>query len=230
MPLLIHRSDICAGIAVAPQGVTKDGFEKHWGVNYMGPFLFTYNLLPLLLRGSQPHLSSRIVNVSSTGHRLFPTHLHDPNNEQQRPYDPMSAYATSKLANVLHANYLDKILSPKGVRAVSLHPGTVMETQLLRNVQDTPSQAEDTIPALRDGEIGEYKSAEQGAATIVFAAIAGCLEDKGGLYLENCTVGMEAPPDLGPLDGGYSKEAFDEVAAEKLWKSTCQHLKLQEKV
>jgi NAD(P)-dependent dehydrogenase (short-subunit alcohol dehydrogenase family) len=213
---------------VAPEGITKDGFERHWGVNYMGPFLFTHDLLPLLIKGSSPQFRSRIVNVSSTGHRLFPIHLEDPNNEQNRPYDPMSAYATSKLANVLHANYLDKMLSPKGVRAVSLHPGTVMETQLLRNVQATPSQAEETIPALTDGETGEYKSAEQGAATIVFAAIAECLEDKGGLYLENCTVGKEAPQDLGPLDGGYSKEAFDEAAAEKLWKLTCQQLNLQD--
>lgn len=67
-------------------------------------------------------------------------------------------------------------------------------------------------------------SAEQGAATTVWAAIRSYLEGKGSLYLENCTVGTEATKNMGPVNGGYAAFAFDQQAEETLWRETCDTL------
>ncbi|RFU75300.1 hypothetical protein TARUN_6937 [Trichoderma arundinaceum] len=210
-----------AGIAGIPFGHTKEGFERTWGVNYLAPFLLTYLLLPRLDASSTKHRHSRIVNLSTTGHRLFPTHLDDPNFENT-PYEPMSAYATSKLAVVHHANFVDRHFSSRGVRAVSIHPGTV-HTPMLQAYEASQTERIDPPPA-PPGYKEELKSPEQGAATTVFAAIASCLENHGGVYLENCSYAKEAPADLGPMDGGYAAFAFNEVVEETLWKDTCKLL------
>ncbi|ETS03668.1 NAD(P)-binding protein [Trichoderma reesei RUT C-30] len=211
-----------AGIAEISLEHTKDGLERNWGVNYIAHFLLTHLLLPRLEASSSPVRRSRIVNLSTTGHRLFPTHLEDPNFEKT-PYEPMSAYATSKLALIYHANYLDRHFSDRGIRAVSVHPGTI-RTPMLDKYDALRSEKVDLPPAYAE----ELKSAEQGAATTVFAAIAACLEDKGGVYLENCTYGKEAAEDLGPMDGGYAAFAFDEEVEERLWKDTCKLLGVSE--
>ncbi|EHK20559.1 uncharacterized protein TRIVIDRAFT_69086 [Trichoderma virens Gv29-8] len=209
-----------AGIAGIPFEQTEDGLERTWAVNYVAPFLLTYLLLPRLEAGSTKNRHSRIVNLSTTGHRLFPAHLDDP-NFKITPYEPMSAYATSKLAVIHHANFIDRHFSTHGVRAVSLHPGTVHTPML----QAYTSQRSENVE-LPPGYGQELKSVEQGAATTVFAAIASCLEDQGGVYLENCSYGKDATADFGTMDGGYAAFAFDEVVEERLWKETCKLLEV----
>ena len=49
-----------------PYGLTKDGFEQQFAVNYLGHFLLTHLLLPQLVEGGKHNRhASRIVNVSS---------------------------------------------------------------------------------------------------------------------------------------------------------------------
>ena len=58
---------ICnAGIMAVPYGKTEDGFEKQFGVNHLGHFLFTN----LLLEEGKIRNGGRIVIVTSDGHRL----------------------------------------------------------------------------------------------------------------------------------------------------------------
>lgn len=52
-----------AGLAGA-QGLTKEGFEIHFGVNHLGPFLLTLGLIENVLKAPD----SRIVNVASRAH------------------------------------------------------------------------------------------------------------------------------------------------------------------
>jgi NAD(P)-dependent dehydrogenase (short-subunit alcohol dehydrogenase family) len=66
---------ICnAGIMAVPYGKTEDGFEKQFGVNHLGHFLFTN----LLLKEGKIRNGGRIVIVTSDGHRLSDALFEDP--------------------------------------------------------------------------------------------------------------------------------------------------------
>ena len=107
---------------------SKDGFEMQFATNHLGHFLLT-NLLLDVLKASQP---SRIICVSSCYHYVAMSKKgyidFDDIHFQKRKYDGWTAYAQSKLANVLHARELAKRLEGTGVTAVSLHPGSVLST------------------------------------------------------------------------------------------------------
>lgn len=114
-----------AGVMAPPKGTTEDGFETQFGVNYLGHFLLTELLLDTL-KASAP---SRIVNVSSVAHvgwrgQVADIHFDDLNWEK-REYNRTMAYGESKLAMVLHALYLARILEGTGVSVFSVHPGWI---------------------------------------------------------------------------------------------------------
>lgn len=108
-----------AGVMACPRMLTKDGFEMQIGVNHLGHFLLT-NLLLDLLKNSAP---SRIVVISSSGHKFTNIKTDDLNSEKS--YHKFKAYSQSKLANVLFANELARRLKDTGVTVNSLHPGVV---------------------------------------------------------------------------------------------------------
>ncbi|MDQ6669320.1 MAG: oxidoreductase [Chloroflexota bacterium] len=115
-----------AGIMLAPEGRTPDGFELHIGTNHLGPFALTTLLLP--------HITDRVVNVSSQLHRRAHLRLDDLNWDHRR-YDATQAYNDSKLANLLFTLELQRRLAESGssVRAVAAHPG-VARTNLVSHV------------------------------------------------------------------------------------------------
>ena len=61
-----------AGIMLAPHTVTPDLIERTFATNYIGPFLLTNLLLPLLESSSSQPFPSRVVNVGSEAHRWTP--------------------------------------------------------------------------------------------------------------------------------------------------------------
>jgi NAD(P)-dependent dehydrogenase (short-subunit alcohol dehydrogenase family) len=105
-----------AGIMAAPEGRTVDGFEPHLGTNYLGPFALTALLLP--------HITDRVVTVSSFLHEQGRIDLADLNSER-RPYRPTRAYNDSKLADLVFALELQRRLTAAGsaVRSFAAHPG-----------------------------------------------------------------------------------------------------------
>jgi NAD(P)-dependent dehydrogenase (short-subunit alcohol dehydrogenase family) len=108
-----------AGIFSMKREETKDGFEKTIGTNYLGPFLLTHLIRPILEK--TPH--ARIINLSSNAHyyaRLDLENLH-----LERGYHGFLAYAASKLAIVYFTQELSHRLEPSGVATVSAHPGHV---------------------------------------------------------------------------------------------------------
>lgn len=69
-----------AGVMLVPQGRTEDGFEQHFGVNYLGHFLLTWLLLDKLKDSGKRGQYSRVVNVSSSAHRIGEIRLNDLNS------------------------------------------------------------------------------------------------------------------------------------------------------
>jgi len=193
-----------AGVMASPFMKTQDGFELQFGSNHVGHFLATCMLAPALLKGAP----SRIVSVSSRGHRLSPV-VFDDIQFERRPYDKWRAYGQSKTANVLFAVALERRLGMHGVHANALHPGGIL-TELGRHL------TEEDRAFLQKRTAGmRYKSVEEGAATQVFAATAPELEGRGGLYLEDCHVAAanDAPEAL----SGVMPYALDPQNAERLW-------------
>jgi NAD(P)-dependent dehydrogenase (short-subunit alcohol dehydrogenase family) len=197
-----------AGVMACPQAETVDGFELQIGTNHIGHFLLTTLLLPTLGEGS------RVVALSSAGHRFSDVDLDDP-DFARTPYDPWVAYGRSKSANALFAVELDQRLRSRGAHAYSLHPGGII-TELGRHLTEaTMAALTESVPA---GEAIEWKTVPQGAATSVYAATASELDAHGGAYLEDCAV---ATPNPDPVSrGGIKPYAIDPVRAAALWDRT----------
>ena len=197
-----------AGIMACPQASTVDGFELQIGTNHVGHFLLTQLLMPTLGPGS------RVVSLSSAGHRFSDVDLDDPNFEKTA-YEPWVAYGRSKTANALFAVELDRRFADRGAHAYSLHPGGIM-TELGRHLtEESIATLTGSVPA---GEPMEWKTISQGAATTVFAATAPELGAHGGAYLEDCAVAQ--PNDVPESRGGIRSYAIDPARALALWERT----------
>jgi NAD(P)-dependent dehydrogenase (short-subunit alcohol dehydrogenase family) len=120
-----------AGVMYVPsRETTKDGFEMQFGTNHLGHFALTGLLLDNIL----PVEGSRVVTVSSVGHRILARiHFEDPQFE--RKYNRIEAYGQSKLANLLFTYDLQRRLKTKGAPTVALaaHPG-FSDTELMRHL------------------------------------------------------------------------------------------------
>jgi len=118
-----------AGVAMTPKATTVDGFELQFGTNHLGHFAFTGLLLGRLL----PVAGSRVVTVSSLGHRARAAIDFD-DLDAERNYDMAAAYGRSKLANLLFTYQLQHKLASTGSKtiAVAAHPGS-SRSGLLRN-------------------------------------------------------------------------------------------------
>jgi NAD(P)-dependent dehydrogenase (short-subunit alcohol dehydrogenase family) len=118
-----------AGVMWTPKSTTKDGFELQFGTNHLGHFAFTGLLLDRLL----PVAGSRIVTVSSVGHRIR-ADIHFDDLQWERGYGRVGAYGQSKLANLMFTYELQRRLAPGGTTiAAAAHPGG-SHTELSRNL------------------------------------------------------------------------------------------------
>lgn len=109
-----------AGIHSSTLGFTAEGFERCWATNHLSPFLMTMLLLDRL-KQSAP---SRIINVSSQGHRFCGVDLNDL-DWKKRTYRGLRSYGQSKTANLFVTWHLAEMLAGSGVSAVAQHPGSV---------------------------------------------------------------------------------------------------------
>src|SRR5215470_16284171 len=151
-----------AGVMAIPtRTLTEDGFETQFGTNHLGHFVFINRIAPLFAPGS------RLVNLSSSGHRYSDVNLDDPNFERTE-YTDFGAYGRSKTANVLFAVEFDRRHKARGVRATAVHPGGI-HTELARHMAPGALDAVLTrlnAEAKARGEAAyEFKSIPQGAAT-----------------------------------------------------------------
>lgn len=188
--LPIHRLVNNAGLA-GQRGVTEDGFELHFGVNHLGPFLFTLLLLDRI-RESAP---ARIVNVASKAHFDAKAGIdYDALRQSTPSLTGLPEYAVSKLANVMFSAELARRLEGTGVTTYSLHPG-VVATDVWRRIPQPVAWIMKRF----------MLSSEEGAATTLYCTTDPLLETVSGRYYDGC---RERNP---------SKVAQNPAAAEELW-------------
>jgi NAD(P)-dependent dehydrogenase (short-subunit alcohol dehydrogenase family) len=127
-----------AGVMYPPKQTTRDGFELQFGTNHLGHFALTGLLLEQML----PVPGSRVVTVSSIGHRIR-ARINFDDLEWERSYSRVAAYGQSKLANLMFTYELQRRLSGPGTTiAVAAHPGFA-DTELMRYLPaglDVPAQ------------------------------------------------------------------------------------------
>jgi NAD(P)-dependent dehydrogenase (short-subunit alcohol dehydrogenase family) len=184
-----------AGVMFTPFGRTHDGFELQVGTNHFGHFELTRLLIPQLAAAGR----ARIVTLSSGGHVMGDVDFDDPHWEH-REYDKFAAYGASKTANILHAKEADRRLREVGIRAYAVHPGTVA-TSLARYMSRADFSQLRKFAATRAAARGEptnghldFTTADQGAATQVWAAVSPELADRGGEYLQDCAISEAVAP------------------------------------
>ena len=203
-----------AGIMATPTNEkTVDGFEGQFGTNHLAHFLLFQLLKPTLLASSTPELQSRVVNLSSMGHRGSAPNIGDYNYEKT-PYSAWKAYGQSKTANIYMANEIERRYGSRGLHGYSLHPGgisTGLQIHMSDEVKASFSTDENTMNYM--------KSVSQGAATSVHCAVSKDLEGKGGRYFEDCE---EAEANKPGSMAGYAAHAFDEEGEKRLWADSCK--------
>lgn len=155
LDVLLHN----AGVFMKQRELTEEGYEKTFTVNHLAPFLLTLELLPLL-RASR----ARIVTVSSVAHNRGRIDFNNLNAESR--FDGYTAYAQSKLANILFANELAEQESGR-LTSNSLHPGVI------------------TTKLLKTGFNSTGVSVEEGAATSIYLADSPEVEGVTGKYFSN---------------------------------------------
>ncbi|MBA4057446.1 MAG: oxidoreductase [Marivirga sp.] len=211
-----------AGIMWVPLRRDSRGCESQLSTNHLGHFHLTARLWPALKEAN----GARVVNVSSFGHQMAPFNFDDPNFEH-REYETLQGYGQSKTANNLFTVELDNRGMAFNVRAYSLHPGSVIGTDLGREAPIELFKQMGTHDA--DGNIfrevaEKLKTIPQGAATTIWCATSPTLSKIGGVYCENADV---AELDLGNIEHKYDDPStlrgvqpysLEETAAKRLWK------------
>ncbi|BBY49724.1 short-chain dehydrogenase [Mycolicibacterium arabiense] len=184
-----------AGVMMTPKGTTKDGFELQFGTNHLGHFAFTGRLLDRVLAAP----GSRVVTVSSIGHRLGRIRFDDLQSE--RRYSRIGAYGQSKLANLLFTYELQRRLAGTETTATAAHPGG-SSSELSRYV---PSVLQLAFSSLE-------QSTEMGALPTLRAAVDPAVT--GGEY-----VGPGGPFEMRgyPEAVSSSRRSHDVAVQRRLW-------------
>ncbi len=190
-----------AGVMYTPKSTTKDGFELQFGTNHLGHFALTGLLLDRLL----PVAGSRVVTVSSVGHRIL-ADIHFDDLQWEHSYNRVAAYGQAKLANLLFTYELQRRLAPHGTTiAVAAHPG-VSDTELMRNMPAPLVSAFERIAPLvaQDAAMGALPQLRAASDPTVV----------GGQYY--------GPDGLGQTRGypkvvGSSKKSHDADRQRRLW-------------
>jgi NAD(P)-dependent dehydrogenase (short-subunit alcohol dehydrogenase family) len=194
-----------AGVMMLPQRqLTAEEFEMQLGVNYLGHFALTAQLLPLLRKEPAP----RVVNLSSLMHRVGKIHFDD--LQLERGYTPTKAYAQSKLAPLMFALELQRRsdASGWGLMSNAAHPG-IATTELIANGQGS----EGFVNKFSLGFVRVMgQSAAAGALPTLYAATSPRAKNAGYYGPDGFSEIKGAP-----APARISARAGDVAAAARLW-------------
>ncbi|WP_078312925.1 MULTISPECIES: SDR family NAD(P)-dependent oxidoreductase [unclassified Mycobacterium] len=191
-----------AGASPMRQSRTEDGFELQWGANYLGPFLLTHLLLPQLQAARTG--DARVIHLASVAHSVG--RINEKTWRGRRFYFTFSAYAQSKMGNLMFSNALARRL-PEGVTSNALHPGNV-RSEIWREIPqpirplvmlalitpERPSQLITDMAVAEEhrGHNGEYLTAQKPSPVRRYTKKLAAQDD---LYAKSCElVGVEPLP------------------------------------
>lgn len=196
--MLIENADV----RTRERRLTADGFEMHFGANFLGPFLLTALLMPVLRRSR----CARVTTVCS-GANLGDGKIHFEGLQSERDFEPWRAYCQSKLAQLLFAQELMR--RAEGARLISnaANPGYTIADPQLRDGERSPRWYEKAFMAVVAQDV------KQGALSTLRAATT--LTEPSAYY---------APSDFLLIRGAPAKAeipspAQDQAAAKRLWQA-----------
>lgn len=206
LPRLDGLINNAAIMAPSERGTSADGFEMQLATNYLGHFVLTAGLLPLLRRSTAP----RIVTLSSIAVHRGRIDFDD--LQSLRAYDPYAAYSQSKLACLIFALEFQRrsAAAAWGIQSMAAHPGVAV-TELVARGPGLDSETGRLWSSRRE----HFQTAAQGALPTLYAATAP--EAQGGAYY-----GPTGPQEVnGPLGlATIPAAALDAEAATRLWTVT----------
>lgn len=197
-----------AGVMAIPRQETADGFEKQLGVNHLGHFALTGQLLDLLF---DPDRHSRVVTHSSAAHEMGAVDFADLHSEET--YGKWAAYGQSKLANLLFAYELQRRLTAAEITntiSVACHPGFVATNLQYRGPKQAGSRLRLGLMKMLNAVIGQ--SAETGVLPLLFAATAPDVTG-GEYYGPDGLLSIRGAPEA----QASSAASHDRADARRLW-------------
>jgi len=217
-----------AGLFGGNGGPTKDGFELHFGVNYLGHFKLTVLLEPELIRAAETSSGFdgpgvRVVNVSSNGYAFtrpngldidHPRFGYHSGWKYDGYFSHHRHYGQSKLSQIYHAYSLTQKFAKKGlpITAYSLHPGLVKTEITRHHLEIGLGHIFNTTIEIMFSLFG--KTCVEGAQTTLYCSLD--KEAEAGEYFMDCT--------RHALQGGLEKEKTEGSKPEKLWVTSLQML------
>jgi NAD(P)-dependent dehydrogenase (short-subunit alcohol dehydrogenase family) len=204
LDLLVNNAGV---MAVPTRMTTADGFELQFGSNFLGPFALTVRLLPLLLRAPAPRVTTMSSGTANFGRIRFD------DLQSGRRYSANSAYAQSKLADLMLTEHLAALATERGwsLLSTAAHPGFT-----LTNLQTTgPSLGRDTprlTPMRVISRMLPSQQADTGTEPLLYAATSPDAAN-GGYYGPGGRFGLVGPT----VTVRPPRRARDDAAAARLW-------------
>jgi dehydrogenase/reductase SDR family protein 12 len=146
-----------AGALFNPRSETSEGLEQSFALLLLSPYRLTTGLKPLLLKSNEP----RVINVVSGGMYSQRLDVDSLQNDSLTAYSGSVAYAREKRALMVLTQEWAKVWAEQGVVVNAMHPGWA----------DTPG-VKNALPEFRKITRSILRSAEEGADTIVWLAVA----------------------------------------------------------
>lgn len=182
-----------AGIMALPGLEKSHGYEQQFFTNHIGHFILVTELLDTLAD------DGRVVITSSAAHNAAPKGGIDFDNlDGSQRYSSWTAYGRSKMANLLFAKQLAKVLDGTGKTANALHPG-VIQTNLGRHMPGWMTVAFGAVGSLFS------KTVPQGAATQCYLATSPHVARISGAYFADCNIAK------------HRADGTDDATAARLW-------------
>ena len=163
-----------AGAIFSRREFTVDGIEKTFAVNHLAPFLLTNLLLDRLCAAP----AGRVVTVSS---EVYSAKLDFDNLQSEKGHQFLSAYARSKLENVLFTFELARRLAGTGVTANCVSPGPT-KTRFGDDLTGPPA----LFPAVMKRIPFLFRPPEEGARTSIYLASSPEVAGASGRFYMRC--------------------------------------------